>query len=231
MHNDDDFYDNDRFFNAESQPPPGIPLFLLIGITALGLTLLLSWVGAASPAIAAESALSGEQPVSGVVIAPFFTPEVQYWAGQIAIWSKKTGIDPNLIATVMQIESCGDPQATSGAGAMGLFQVMPFHFAKNENPYAPDVNAQRGLDYLRQALDARDGVVQFGLAGYNGGISGAQRPESQWAAETQRYVYWGTGIYKDALKQKDSSTRLNEWLNHGGYSLCAQAAQRLGISR
>jgi soluble lytic murein transglycosylase-like protein len=167
--------------------------------------------------------------LGGGSIAPFFSPEVQYWSGKITKWSQQTGIDPNLIATVMQIESCGDPLAKSSAGAMGLFQVMPYHFESGEDPYKPNTNALRGLAYLRRALDARDGVVRLGFAGYNGGITGAKRPESQWANETQRYVYWGIGIYEDAIQGKNHSDRLDEWLGHGGASLCRQASERLGI--
>ena len=37
-------------------------------------------------------------------------------------------LDPDIIATIIQIESCGNPAARSTAGAQGLFQVMPFHF-------------------------------------------------------------------------------------------------------
>jgi soluble lytic murein transglycosylase-like protein len=158
-----------------------------------------------------------------------FAPEVQYWTAQIASWSEQTGLDPNLIATVMQIESCGDPRARSNAGAMGLFQVMPYHFEDGEDPYKPAINAKRGLDYLYRALEARNWQVRYGFAGYNGGITGAKRPESQWANETQRYVYWGTGIFEDAQQGKTQSDRLEEWLERGGASLCNQAAQRLGI--
>lgn len=164
-------------------------------------------------------------------IAPLFTPEVQEWGEEITEWSGQHGLDPNLVATVMQIESCGDPKAVSSAGAMGLFQVMPFHFSAGEDPYTPSTNAYRGLAYLKSALEARGGEVRLGLAGYNGGIGGTQRPESSWPAETLRYVYWGTGIYKDAQKGKGHSDRLDEWLGRGGASLCAQAANHLGIVR
>ena len=174
---------------------------------------------------------SGNTGLGGGNIAPLFTPEVQHWSDKIADWSQQTGIDANLIATVMQIESCGDPQATSGAGAMGLFQVMPYHFEGGEDPYKPATNARRGLNYLQQALDARGGVIRYGFAGYNGGITGAKRSESQWPNETQRYVYWGTGIYEDAQNGRSNSDRLDEWLGRGGSSLCKQAAQRLGINQ
>ena len=142
------------------------------------------------------------------------------------LWASQTGLDPNLIATVMQIESCGDPRATSGAGAMGLFQVMPYHFESGENPYLPDTNALRGLGYLKQSLGSANGDARLAFAGYNGGISVIAKAESSWAAETVRYVYWGSGIYANALQGATRSDRLDEWLGHGGASLCAQAATR-----
>ncbi len=162
-------------------------------------------------------------------IAPLFTPEVQRWGEKITIWSQRWGIDPNLVATVMQIESCGNPDALSGAGAMGLFQVMPYHFAESEDPFKPVTNATRGITYLKSALDSQGGNSRMAFAGYNGGINGAKRPESVWPAETQRYVYWGVDIYADAKKGKATSERLNEWLGRGGASLCLQAAQVLGL--
>jgi len=159
-------------------------------------------------------------------IAAFFTPEVQRWGDEIVEWSDQWGLDPNLVATVMQIESCGDPRAVSGAGAMGLFQVMPFHFQGGEDPYKPGINATRGLSYLRNALDARGGDIKLGLAGYNSGINGAKRPESAWPSETLRYVYFGTGIYKDAKDGVIKSARLDEWFVRWGRSMCLQAASR-----
>src|SRR5512141_1497922 len=98
-------------------------------------------------------------------IAPFFAPAVQFWNASIVNWSNEYGIDKNLIATVMQIESCGNPQVASSAGAMGLFQVMPFHFNAYENPYDPETNALRGLSYLSRSLGNAGGDVRLALAG------------------------------------------------------------------
>ena len=208
-----------------------LPVFLAVTGTIILLVFLLGKVGVQLPNTLGDyKEASGSNGLGGANIAPLFTPEVQYWSTSIAKWSHQTGIDANLIATVMQIESCGDPRAKSRAGAMGLFQVMPYHFEDGEDPFKPETNARRGLDYLQRALAARENVVRLGFAGYNGGITGAKRPESQWANETQRYVYWGTGIYQDAVQGKPSSDRLDEWLGRGGISLCKQAAQRLGIA-
>jgi soluble lytic murein transglycosylase-like protein len=131
----------------------------------------------------------------------------------------------------MQIESCGNPDARSSAGASGLFQVMPFHFLVYENAYNPDINALRGIDYLARSLQRSGGDARLALAGYNGGIGVIGRAESTWAAETIRYAYWGSGIYADASQNATQSSRLNEWLAAGGASLCRKARERLGISQ
>jgi hypothetical protein len=129
----------------------------------------------------------------------------------------------------MQIESCGDPRATSRAGAIGLFQVMPFHFLTTENPYHPDTNALRGLSYLKRSLEAANGNSRLALAGYNGGIGVIGRSETSWPIETHRYVYYGEPIYEDARSGVTSSGILNEWYARYGAGLCRQAAQRLGL--
>ncbi len=94
-------------------------------------------------------------------------------------WANAAGVEPNLAATVMQIESCGDPRATSRSGATSLFQVMPFHFKFGENPYDPETNALRGMNYLSRSLQAGGGNARLALAGYNGGIGVISR--SEWA--------------------------------------------------
>lgn len=171
------------------------------------------------------AALGNTGPISQV-----FRPEVQYWSGAIQGWAAAAGLDPNLVATVMQIESCGDPRARSRAGAMGLFQVMPDHFAASDDPYSPDTNAARGLAYLKKSLAVANGNARLAFAGYNGGTSVIGRSELSWAGETQRYAYWGSGIYTEASNGATVSLRLEEWMKAGGASLCRQAHSRLGIN-
>jgi len=162
-------------------------------------------------------------------LSPVFTPEIQHWAPWIQAWAAQAGVDPNLAATVMQIESCGNPLARSHAGAMGLFQVMPFHFTATDDPYDPATNARRGLAYLARAFQAASGVARLALAGYNGGIGVIGQAESTWAAETQRYAELGGGIYADASAGLSQSPHLQAWLAQGGSSFCRTAARALGI--
>ena len=163
-------------------------------------------------------------------LSPIFTPEIQHWAPDIIRWSNAAAVDPNLAAVVMQIESCGDPQAVSRSGAMGLFQVMPFHFRRGENGYSPETNALRGLNYLSRSLATGGGNPRLALAGYNGGIGVIARSEWAWPSETKRYVQYGVPIYEDARSGAISSPTLEEWYRKYGAGLCRQANQTLGIS-
>ena len=176
-----------------------------------------------------RAALPPASRPAGDAIAPFFSPEVQQWAPTIARWAEMHGLNPDAVATIMQIESCGDPRAVSPAGARGLFQVMPFHFAAGEDPFDPETNARRGLTYFAERLQQTGGGVGRAFAGYNGGQRAAASSWEQWPVETRRYYTWSTGIYQDALNGSTVSPTLQAWMEAGGASLCRQAAARSGI--
>jgi hypothetical protein len=162
-------------------------------------------------------------------LAQFYSPSVLYWEENILRWAADWELDPNLVATVMQIESCGDLNALSPAGAMGLFQVMPYHFLEGEHPFSPETNAYRGMSYLQLAMQTYSSV-RLSFASYNGGISTAAKDEVYWPQETIDYVYWGTNIYHDASVGADSSATLDHWLRNGGANLCSQADLSLGLT-
>lgn len=171
-----------------------------------------------------------DNSTSSSALSPIFTPEIQYWGDDIVRWANAASVDPNLAAVVMQIESCGDPQALSRSGAMGLFQVMPFHFHRGENGFNPETNALRGMNYLSRSLTTGGGNPRLALAGYNGGIGVISRSEWAWPAETKRYVLYGAPIYEDARSGAASSVMLGEWYRKYGAGLCQQASERLGLS-
>ena len=209
----------------ESDESSGCFSFLLPPLFVIFISLLLSSFALKTPLQVQAQPLS----VTSILgLAPFFRPEIQYWAGSIIRWASASSLDPNLVAVIMQIESCGDPRARSRAGAMGLFQVMPFHFYAADNPYDPDTNAARGLAYLAKSLKAANGNARLALAGYNGGIGVITRAEWTWSAETKRYVYYGAPIYEDARRGAASSSMLDEWYKKYGVALCRQASERLG---
>lgn len=162
-------------------------------------------------------------------LAPLFTDEIHYWGDDIMRWATQYDLDPNLMATVMQIESCGHPTIGSSAGAQGLFQVMPFHFSSAEDQHDPDTNAMRSAGVLNQCLVMANGDAGMAMACYNGGPSVLSRSYNTWAAETQRYYYWGTGIYEDAQHNRAQSDRLDEWLSRAS-GLCDLASAEIGLN-
>ena len=203
-----------------------IPLWLPIAL-ALLLASSLFWGDIAG--LAHRSALRMIGGRGDLELAAFFAPSVQHWSGKISHWAAEHELDPQLLATVMQIESCGHPTVISNAGAQGLFQVMPFHFAEGENMLEPDTNAHRGGAFLKQCQQAAGGVIGLTLACYNGGGSVIAKPPESWSRETQMYYRWGVGIYSDAVAGNLSSDTFDQWLAAGGQRLCASAEQELGF--
>ncbi len=163
-------------------------------------------------------------------ISPIFTAEVRFWENDILRWAAEHELDPNIVATIMQIESCGDPQALSGAGARGLFQVMPFHFSDSEDMLDPDTNALRGMNFYNEQLRYTGNDKLLSFAGYNGGYAASGGAYNTWPDETKRYYTWASGIYEDASSGASQSETLAAWLAAGGAAGCQRAAASLNIS-
>lgn len=208
-----------------------LPNMLTVTFGAAGQVLrgVPSFVSGAAGSIGSVFSGLGGLFAGSSAIAPLFTNEVDHWSSSITRWAGEHNLDPNLLATVMQIESCGHPTIGSSAGAQGLFQVMPFHFTAGEVQTDPETNARRGATYLKWCVDYANGDTGLTLACYNGGPSVVKKPFANWSAETQRYYRWGTGIYADAQTNQSRSATLDQWLDAGGSGLCHMADQALGL--
>lgn len=200
-------------------------LGLFVGVTAGFVIVMLRGDLRAGAADTSSNPSAGR--LAQKTIAPLFTPEVQFWAPWIAKWSQQYGIDPDMLATVIQIESCGHYLVNSPAGAQGLFQVMPFHFAEGESMLDPETNARRGIGYLLGSLQRADGHIGLALAGYNGGWGVIPLGWGKWPQQTRNYYIWGSQIYMDALAGKKESAALQNWLLAGGINLCLKASQAI----
>lgn len=204
-----------------------VPLWLPIAIAVILASTAL-WDDAARVVFRLSSAaIHVIRGNSEVELAPFFAPAVRRWSDDIKRWSAQHDVDLQLLATVMQIESCGHPTVISNAGARGLFQVMPFHFEAGEDMLDPATNAKRGASFLNYCANAADSVIGLTLACYNGGPSVISKARETWSNETRKYYRWGLGIYSDAIAGARRSDTLDQWLAAGGARLCASALKEL----
>jgi hypothetical protein len=105
----------------------GLPAILQVPTSTVNAST--SMTGNLLPAAAteteAETAVVPEVEVQTQRISPVFSREVQHWNDQIIAWAAQHDLDPDKVATVMQIESCGDPNAVSIAGAQGCSRSCP----------------------------------------------------------------------------------------------------------
>jgi soluble lytic murein transglycosylase-like protein len=113
------------------------------------------------------------------------------FGAEIDAAAASNGIDPALLKGLVSQESGFDPNARSGAGALGLTQLMPGTATSLgvTNPLDPAQSLQGGAKYLRQQLDRFGGDERLALAAYNAGPGAVTRyggvpPYS----ETQNYV-------------------------------------------
>lgn len=120
------------------------------------------------PAIlqAQASAKAEAQPQKQTSIDPVF----QLYREHIEAAARDTSLDSSLIASVIKVESSGNPNAVSRAGAKGLMQLTDGTASDLgvTNVFDPAENILAGSRYLKKLLD-RFKDQKIALAAYNAG--------------------------------------------------------------
>lgn len=109
-------------------------------------------------------------------------------------------LDPNLVASVITIESHWDPNARSSAQCNGLMQVNS-HFVGG-NLFDPETNIREGSKYLRECMNAYPESLEHALTAYNYGISGSKNKTTSGYATDVINEYSNRKL----LAQKSSSS-------------------------
>jgi soluble lytic murein transglycosylase-like protein len=113
--------------------------------------------------------------------APKALPDVEERLGFLRLVhseARRASVPPELVLSVIEIESRFDRFAISKSGALGYMQVMPFWLKELNRPYdnlfnAP-INLRMGCTILKFYLDREHGDLVKGLARYNGSIGRAR---------------------------------------------------------
>lgn len=119
--------------------------------------------------------------------------------------SRKQGLDPDLIRSVIQTESNFNQEAVSDKGAIGLMQLMPDTAAElNVDPEDPRQNIQGGVKYLAQQIDTF-GDLEQALAAYNAGPRAVRQYNGVPPyGETQDYVKQVTETFRNLKRSQGS---------------------------
>ncbi len=86
----------------------------------------------------------------------------------------RADLSPELVLSVIEVESNFDRYAVSVAGALGLMQIMPFWLDEigrpDDNLLHVDTNLRYGCTILRFYLDKEKGDLRRALGRYNGSL-------------------------------------------------------------
>jgi hypothetical protein len=120
----------------------------------------------------------------------------------VASASGRYRLDPDLVNSVIKVESGFNARAVSPKGAQGLMQLMPGTATQLgvPNAFDPQANVEGGAKYLRELLERYDFDLVKALAAYN---AGPMRVEQYKGVppyyETRAYV---ARIVRDFNKKK-----------------------------
>ncbi len=198
------------------------PALVLASTLGLALATLAACGGEPPPAV--EKPGAAKAKTTADLGIPWLPPALMRWESAITSAARKNGVDPEAVAIMTLVESCGDPKAKSPSGALGLMQIMPgtaVAIAKergiadhaDERLLDPAYNLDLGASYFGKQLGAfgeqnHDRALELAAAAYNGG----PRSVRDWldgraslSEETERYRALVTGMWGERHAARSST--------------------------
>jgi soluble lytic murein transglycosylase-like protein len=132
-----------------------------------------------APAAIAQTVVQAPQKVADIaeqMKEAFFDKEVPF-GSIIYSEAKKNDLPPELVAAVVNTESRFVPTARSGAGAIGLMQLVPRtgRWLGATDLTNPTQNIMAGTKYLKYLTERFNGDQQKAIAAYNAGEGNVRR--------------------------------------------------------
>jgi soluble lytic murein transglycosylase-like protein/tetratricopeptide (TPR) repeat protein len=158
------------------------------------------------------------------------------YEGLVQKYATKRSLDPAFVYALMRQESGFDREIKSGAGAVGLMQMMPAtgktvakkEKVRNFDPYSlveADVNINLGTAYLKELKQDFQDNKYFILANYNAGPEAARRWQTSsldksLAMTVEDISYWETRDYVKKVMGNYWTYRIL-WNNRGHSSVAS----------
>ncbi len=105
----------------------------------------------------------------------------------------RAGLNPQLVLSLIQVESGFKKYAVSRAGARGYMQIMPFWVdtigTETHNLFHLRVNLRYGCTILRHYLDIENGDYFRALGRYNGSLGKATYPKKIFDTWQKKWSY------------------------------------------
>lgn len=197
----------------------------VLGLTGMGLCLLLGGTSAANATSAEKAADKKPQTIKlseqkihhpcARKSAASLNKKAAPYLQSIQAYSKKYGVDHDLVKSVITIESCYRQKALSPKGAQGLMQLIPATAERFgvSNVYDTDQNLRGGTKYLSWLSKRFSGDLQKVLAGYNAGEGRVDQYNGiPPFRETRNYVHDVLVVYNKfkARKQQVVQTKASK---------------------
>jgi soluble lytic murein transglycosylase-like protein len=119
-------------------------------------------------------------------------------------------LSPDLIHSVIKVESNYNPNAVSPKGALGLMQLIPATARRFgvSDVFDPVENIQGGVKYLKYLLDLYGNDFRLALAAYNAGEKAvAKYGDVPPYAETRNYVVQVSRRMEENRKASEAAAR------------------------
>jgi len=160
---------------------------------SLGLALSAGWAASpvAPPAASGITSVVRADPRTGKLVRTTLVRNPAVLTAAVDRIALQHALPPELVRSVIQVESNYNPDAVSPKGARGLMQLIPSTARRFgvSDAFNPIENIQGGVKYLSYLVDLYHGNYALVLAAYNAGEQSVTRYGGVPPyPETQKYV-------------------------------------------